>query len=102
MNTHHCYYCLLSEVKPEHYPMIFEIAGEVLNESAIISLERRLKYARKSTLWDFFVLEPYKSVTTASHWNFCTEAYVKKTNAMYLFNPSLSLEEVLFLHSLET
>ena len=101
MNAHH-YYCLISEVKPEHYLMIFEIAGEVLNESAIINLERRFKYARESDLWDFFFIEPYKSVITASHWNFGTEAYVRKTDAIYLFNPSLSLEEVLFLRSLET
>ena len=82
--------------------MLFEIAGEVLDESAIINLERRFKYARESAIWDFFLIEPYKSVITTSHWNFGTEAYVRKTDAIYLFNPSLSLEEVLFLRSLET
>ena len=101
MNTHH-YYCLISEVKPEHYPMIFEIAGEVLDVSAIINLERRFKHARTGILWDFFFIEPYKSAITGSHWNFGTEAYVRRTDAIYLFSPSLSLEEVLFLHSLET
>ena len=101
MNTHP-YYCLISEVKPEHYPMIFEIAGEVLNESAIINLERRLKSARASILWDFFFIEPHKTKVSASYWNFGTESYVRRTGAIYLFNPSLSLEEVLFLRSLET
>ena len=101
MNTHY-YYCLVSEVKSEHYPMIFEIAGEVLNESAIINLERRLNYARTGILWDFFFIEPRKSEASTSHWNFGTECYVKQTDAVYLFNPSLSLEEVLFLRSLET
>ena len=101
MNTHY-YYCLVSEVKPEHYPIIFEIAGEVLDESAIISLENRFKYARERALWDFFFIEPHKSTATGSHWNFGTEAYVRQTDAIYLFNPSLSLHEVLFLRSLET
>lgn len=100
MNTY--YYCLLSEAKPEHYLMIFEVAGKVLNESAVINLDRRLSSAHKTAFWDFFFIEPHKKGTPASHWNFGTEAYVKKTNAIYLFNPSLSLEEVLFLHSLET
>ena len=100
MNTY--YYCLLSEVKPEHYPLIFEVAGEVLNESAVIELERMLRYVRKNTPWDFFFIQPYKTGIPASHWNSGTELYVKLRNAVYLFNPSLSLEEVLFLHSLET
>lgn len=101
MNTQH-YYCLVSEIKPEHYPMIFEIAGEVLDGSAIIKLERRLNYARMGILWDFFFIEPHRTETTASYWNFGTESYVRQTDALYLFNPSLSLEEVLFLRSLET
>ena len=98
MNTHY-YYCLVSEVKPEHYPMIFEIAGEVLDESASIHLE---SYVRASTYWDFFFIEPHKRGIPASHWNFGAESYVKQTDAIYLFNPSLSLEEVLFIRSLET
>ena len=98
MNTHY-YYCLLSEVKPEHYPMIFEVAGEVLNESTIIRLE---SYVRARTYWDFFFIEPRRRGTPASHWNFGSESYLKQTGALYLFNPSLSLKEVLFLHSLET
>lgn len=101
MNTQH-YYCLLSEVKPEHYPMIFEIAGEVLNESTISNLERMLKFTRKDDFWDFFFIEPHKRGIPGSHWNFGTKHYAKKTNAVYLFNPSLSVEEVVFLHSLET
>ena len=101
MNIHY-YYCLVSEVKPEHYPMIFEIAGEVLNESTSINLERRLNYASTGILWDFFFIEPYKCKNSDSYWNFGTEIYVRQTDAIYLFNPSLSLEEVLFLHSLET
>ena len=102
MNTHY-YYCLLSEVKPEHYPMIFEVAGEVLNESGIINLDRTLRFARKYPTWNFFFfIEPHKKGTPASHWNFGTKRYAKLRNAVYLFNPSLSLEEVLFLHSLET
>ena len=101
MNTHH-YFCLISEVKPEHYPMIFEIAGEALNESAIINLDRTLSSARRYTVWDFFFIEPHEKETLDSHWNFGTKHYAKLRNAVYLFNPSLSLEEVLFLHSLET
>lgn len=101
MNTHY-YYCLISEVKPEHYPMIFEIAGEVLNESNTVTLEDMLSYVRKSTPWDFFFIQPHKTGIPASYWNFGTKNYVKKTDAIYLFNPSLSVEEVLFLHSLET
>ena len=101
MNTHY-YYCLISEVRPEHYPRIFEIAGEVLNEGSIINLERRLISARGDNVWDFFFIEPYMYATTGSYWNFGTEAYVRQTDAIYLFNPSLSLEEVLFLRSLET
>ena len=101
MNTQY-YYCLVSEVKPEHYPMIFEIAGEVLDESAIINLENRFDYARTSVLWDFFFIEPRRRGTPASHWNFGAESYLKQTGAIYLFNPSLSLKEVLFLRSLET
>ena len=101
MNTHY-YYCLLSEVKPEHYPMIFEVAGEVLNESAIINLDRTLSFARRYSTWDFFFIKPHEKETPDSRWNFGTKAYAKKTDAIYLFNPSLSLEEVLFLHSLET
>lgn len=101
MNTQ-LYYCLLSEAIPEHYPMFFEIAGEDLNASTISNLERMLKFARKDTFWDFFFIEPHKKETLASHWNFGTDHYAKKTNAVYLFDPSLSVEEVLFLHSLET
>ena len=101
MNTRH-YYCLVSEIKSEHYPMLFETAGEVLNESTIINLEHMLKDARKDTLWEFFFIEPHYRGIPTSHWNFGTESYVKQTDAVYLFNPSLSLEEVLFLHSLET
>lgn len=101
MNTHY-YYCLVSEVKPEHCPMIFEIAGEVLDESAVINLESRLKSVRADALWDFFFIEPHKTEASASHWNFGAESYVRQTGAIYLFNPSLSVEEVLFLHSLET
>ena len=101
MNIHY-YYCLVSEVKPEHYPMIFEVAGEVLNESSIINLERRLNSARMEGIWDFFFIEPYEKETLDSRWNFGTEDYVKETDPVYLFNPSLSVEEVLFLHSLET
>ena len=100
MNTY--YYCLLSEVKPEHYPMIFEIAGEVLNESTLVNLDRMLRYAHREDTWDFFFIEPHKKGTSNSHWNFGTKPYAKLRNAVYLFNPSLSLEEVLFLHSLET
>ena len=100
MNTQYYYYCLISEVKPEHYPMIFEIAGEVLDESTITCLED--SYARSGTSWDFFFIEPRRRGTPASHWNFGSESYLKQTDALYLFNPSLSLEEVLFLHSLET
>ena len=100
MNTY--YYCLLSEVKPEHYPMIFEIAGEVLNESTLVSLEDMLSYMRKSAPWDFFFIEPHNLRASNSHWNFGTKRYAKLRNAVYLFNPSLSVEEVLFLHSLET
>lgn len=101
MNTHHCF-CLVSEVKPEHCPMLFEIAGEELNESAITTLERILKYARRDKLWNLFFIEPHKKETLDSRWNFGTENYAKKTDAIYLFNPSLSVEEVLFLRSLET
>ena len=101
MNTQY-YYCLVSEIRSEHYPMIFEITGEVLNESAIINLENKLKYARTGILWNFFLIEPHKRGIPATHWNLGTESYVKQTDAIYLFNPSLSLKEVLFLHSLET
>ena len=101
MSTRH-YYCLVSEVKPEHYPMLFEIAGEELHEYATTHLDRMLNYGRKCAHWDFFFIEPYKRGAPASHWNFGTDRYVKKTDAIYLFNPSLSVEEVLFLHSLET
>lgn len=101
MNTHY-YYCLVSEVRSEHYPRIFEIAGEVLNESSIINLECSLISARRDNVWDFFFIEPHKRGIPASHWNFGAESYVKETDAIYLFNPSLSLKEVLFLHSLET
>ena len=100
MNTYY-YCCLISEVKPEHYPMIFEVVGEVLNESAVINLESRLKRVRTDSHWSFFFVEPHRNEFTASHWNFGNEDYVRQTNAIYLFNPSLSLEEVLFLHSLE-
>lgn len=100
MNTY--YYCLLSEVKPEHCPMIFEVAGEALNESAIINLDRALRSAHLEGTWDFFFIEPHEKEILGSRWNFGTEDYVKKTDAIYLFNPSLSLEEVLFLRSLET
>ena len=100
MNTY--YYCLLSEVKPEHYPMIFEVAGEVLNESALVNLERRLSFARKYAPWYFFFITPHKDGIFASHLNFGAEDCAKKTDAIYLFNPSLSLEEVLFIRSLET
>lgn len=96
------YYCLVSEVKPEHYPMIFEIAGEVLNEGSIINLERTLRSVHREGFWKFFFITPHRRGTPATHWNFGSDNYVKKTNAVYLFNPSLSLEEVLFLHSLET
>lgn len=101
MNTK-LYYCLLSEVKPEHYPMIFEVADEVLNESNIINLEHVLNVARKDAFWNLLFIEPYERGAPPSHWNFGTEHYAKKTDAVYLFNPSLSVEEVLFLHSLET
>ena len=101
MNTHY-YYCLISEVKPEHYPMIFEVAGKVLSENAIVNLERNLTYVYIEGTWDFFFIEPHDKETLDSRWNFGTELYVKETNAIYLFNPSLSVEEVLFLHSLET
>ena len=101
MNTHY-YYCLVSEVKPEHYPMLFETAGEMLNGSTINNLDRILRYERNREFWDFFFIEPHKRGIPASHWNFGDEDYVKKTDAIYLFNPSLSLKEVLFLHSLET
>lgn len=101
MNACH-YYCLISEVKPEHYPMIFEVAGEVLNESAINNLDRMLRYARNRESWGFFFIDPHERGIPASHWNFGTESYVKQTGAIYLFNPSLSLEEVLFIRSLET
>ena len=50
MSTHY-YYCLLSEVKPEHYPMIFEIAGEPLNEGSIINLERMILPQNTMTEW---------------------------------------------------
>ena len=96
------YYCLLSEVKPEHYPMIFEVAGEVLSESATINLDHMLRSAHMEGTWDFFFIEPHEKETLDSRWNFGTKDYVKKTDAVYLFNPSLSVEEVLFLHSLET
>lgn len=101
MNTQH-YYCLLSEVMPKHYPMIFEIAGEVLNENTIINLEHILNLARKDAFWNFFFIEPSERGTPPSHWNFGTERYAKNTGAIYLFNPSLSVEEVLFLQSLGT